>query len=771
MGKVGYSYIYVITIIALVTLLIQMGNRREKRQGIVVPTILIVVMNALFMGSLFTSDRQILVSLYSLIQILEIWTLIQIFVLLSNYLKIKFRYVKVISIVAGIFAVIDSVFFIVNFLSGKLILFGLMEKKGQVYLTVQPNFFFGYHILLSFIVAIGITALMVVKAYMVPHPYQRKYIFWSIFLALGILSCSAIRYIGDYFAFPTVFFMTIGIFFAHYKPRSVTNQLNHFIVENFGCPVLLFNYDDELQVYNKQAVDLLNVSDMMPLSDFIRRSNLKYILTPERRRTGKTREFSVTESVGSISFFIHGQEIWSEKGSFIGTLLTYQDISGQEKLKDEATYHATRDKLTGLWNRDYFFEMVKQTLNENPDKAFIMIAADMYQFKLFNDILGVAAGNDLLITIARSFKECCRANWVLGRISGDRFAMLMPKDDFNEKSMMKYFHAVLAKRGYSLRVHYYLGVYEITDRYLSADAMYDRAYMAVESIKGSLQTEVAYYSEELRKKRVDDTLTLEELDQAIELKQLEIFLQPQIDSRTSKVIGAEALVRWNHPQRGIIGPNEFIPLFETRGMITKLDYVVWELACKKLRDWKDRGNVYPSISVNISAKDFYLTDLYADLVGLVEKYELSPMDLKLEITETAFVLDVQKQMDLIEKLRDYGFIIEIDDFGCGYSSLNSLKDIHVDVIKLDMKFFEKTNHVKRAEKIVESVIKLAYNLKVPVIAEGVETKEQVDRLMDMGCHLIQGYYYSKPLNVSEYETFAQERESEDIREIINKLKS
>ena len=205
-------------------------------------------------------------------------------------------------------------------------------------------------------------------------------------------------------------------------------------------------------------------------------------------------------------------------------------------------------------------------------------------------------------------------------------------------------------------------------------------------------------------------------------------------------------------------------------MIAKLDYYVWELACKQLRAWKDAGHGERSISVNISAKDFYLTDLYDSLTGLVERYEIAPKSLKLEITETAFVLDVRQQMELVRKLQAYGFLIEIDDFGSGYSSLNSLKDICVDILKMDLKFFEKTDQSDRAEKIVESVINLANGLGMPVIAEGVETEEHLKMLKDAGCQMIQGYYFARPMSVEDYEKFVTKFEFEDMDVILKKVR-
>ena len=218
-------------------------------------------------------------------------------------------------------------------------------------------------------------------------------------------------------------------------------------------------------------------------------------------------------------------------------------------------------------------------------------------------------------------------------------------------------------------------------------------------------------------------------------------------------------------------PGEFIPIFENNGMIAKLDYYVWELACRQLRKWKIAGHPERSISVNISAKDFYLTDLYESITGLVEKYQINPSALKLEITESAFVLDVSKQMELVSMLQDYGFIIEIDDFGSGYSSLNNLKEIKADMLKMDLKFFEKTDDNNRAEKIVSSIIRLANDLGMPVIAEGVESEEDIQVVKSAGCQIVQGFYYAKPMPVDEFEAFVSKRPFGNMKAIIDQVKS
>lgn len=217
------------------------------------------------------------------------------------------------------------------------------------------------------------------------------------------------------------------------------------------------------------------------------------------------------------------------------------------------------------------------------------------------------------------------------------------------------------------------------------------------------------------------------------------------------MLGAEALVRWNHPKKGLLYPNEFVEILEKAGLIYKLDNFIWEKAAEKLSEWKKKGLEECHISVNISAKDFYYLDLYDVFTKLVRKYDIEPEKLNLEITETVIMSDVNMHMEVIDKLQGYGFHIEIDDFGSGYSSLNTLKDIKADLLKIDMLFLHETQNQKRSKIILNSIIAMAKALHMPVITEGVETKVQLDFLSDMGCGIFQGFYFSKPVSVGEFE--------------------
>ena len=302
----------------------------------------------------------------------------------------------------------------------------------------------------------------------------------------------------------------------------------------------------------------------------------------------------------------------------------------------------------------------------------------------------------------------------------------------------------------SFHLHIFTGVYDINDLEEPVSIMCDKANLASETIKNEYKSNIAYYTERLFESSIEERRIIGEFERAISNNEFEMYLQPQVDS-SGNLYGAEALVRWQHPERGLLSPAIFIDVLEKTGFIYKLDRYMWDKAAKKLGEWKKEGKDQYHISVNISTKDFYLVDVYETFVGLVDKYDIDTVNLNIEITETTLMSDFDKNMGIIRLLQNYGFNIEIDDFGSGYSSLNMLKDISADVLKIDMGFLRASENEAKGLDILESIITLAGKLGMKVITEGVETKKQLYMLVEMGCDMYQGYYFSKPIPVDEFE--------------------
>ena len=286
---------------------------------------------------------------------------------------------------------------------------------------------------------------------------------------------------------------------------------------------------------------------------------------------------------------------------------------------------------------------------------------------------------------------------------------------------------------------------------MDISASYDRAAIAKDTVKGRYDVYVATYDESMRSAILRQQEITGQMKQALEEGQFEVWLQPQFNHNTGMLFGAEALVRWRHPQEGIISPGEFIPIFERNGFVYEVDRFVWEQSCAMLRKWLDKGLQPVPISVNISRYDVLKDDLIDIITGLVKKYGLPDNLLRLEITESAFSKSSERIIHVVEQLVEMGFIVEIDDFGSGYSSLNTLKDVPAQVLKRDIRCLENDSNAQRGGSIIESVVRMARWLGMSVIAEGVEIVEQANYLTSIGCEYIQGYLYSKPIQVSEYE--------------------
>jgi diguanylate cyclase (GGDEF)-like protein len=408
------------------------------------------------------------------------------------------------------------------------------------------------------------------------------------------------------------------------------------------------------------------------------------------------------------------------------------------------------DKLTGLYNYDGFLVKVKTCLEMGEDEDFILIRFDVKNFKLVNDIYGMPAGDRLLIEIADTLRKKDIPDAIYCRVECDRFGVFIPEkyeDEIVELLVKTPFYAD-SNRNYQLYI--YMGIYKITDKSIPVSMMSDRANIALGTVKSNRFVRIAIFDESMYKDIIQECELSTELSRAIENQELIIYLQPQIDVG-GKILGAEVLVRWNHPDRGILNPGDFLPIFEKNYRIVDIDKYVWELACKLIKKWNSEGRHRIYLSINISPRDFECIDVYETLVELVEKYEIDPEQLRVEITETTIMRNPEKQIELIGKLRLAKFYVEMDDFGSGYSSLGMLKDIHLDAIKLDMRFLSKGVDDERGKKVLQMTIRLIKELNMTAIAEGVETQEEVDYLTKIGCDVFQGFHFSRPLKVKKFE--------------------
>ena len=430
---------------------------------------------------------------------------------------------------------------------------------------------------------------------------------------------------------------------------------------------------------------------------------------------------------------------------------TYRSVN-QGKLNGVVVdYLATYDELTGIYNKQAFYAKTKEMLLDNPDKNFDLLRINIERFKVLNDLFGESTGDKLLRYIGKFLKEINLPLCVSGRLYADNFVVCYEAGKGDSRRMINTLQMVADSFAINNRTILSFGLYRIDDKTLPVSVMCDRANMALWKAKGNFKNPYCEYDEKMRQQVLKEQKIINAMEMAIQNKEFTLYLQPKYDIEKGTIIGAEALVRWISLENGFISPGDFIPVFENNGFVYEVDKFIWEESCRYLRKWLDEGREVHPISVNVSRIDLYDPKLVQHLVNLREKYQLPSQYLELEITESAYTEDPEQIITITRQLREAGFVILMDDFGTGYSSLNMLKDIQIDVLKLDMGFLKSSDYSAKGGNILTAILKMAESLKMQTIAEGVETKEQVEFLKSIGCKYVQGFYYSKPLPVDEFE--------------------
>mgnify|MGYP002624471538 CR=1 FL=1 len=416
-------------------------------------------------------------------------------------------------------------------------------------------------------------------------------------------------------------------------------------------------------------------------------------------------------------------------------------------------HETERDDLTGLFNKEFFVEYGKRICAQNENMSMDAIVLDINRFHMINELYGRDYGDHVLKLIGNSLHEIVRQSGGLACRSGtNSFAMYIPHSTALRENLDRYVEKLgqgFGERRVSVRIGVYCDDGSVTDM----ERRLDCESLACHKLRNSYSTCYDFYNAELHTRELHEERLISGIDKALEENQFRVFYQPKYSIRGDKPVlsSAEALVRWFHPEFGTVSPGEFISLFESNGLIQKLDRFVWNRAASQIREWKDRYGVYIPVSVNVSRVDVFDPEICKVLTGIAEKNGLPCEKLMLEVTESAYTDNALQIIDTVSALRSFGFKIEMDDFGCGYSSLNMLTSMPIDALKLDMKFIRNICTNPKDYRLVGIIIDIARLLEVPVIAEGVETREQMELLKAIDCDIIQGYYFSKPLPAEEFE--------------------
>ncbi|NLH00460.1 MAG: EAL domain-containing protein, partial [Clostridiales bacterium] len=417
------------------------------------------------------------------------------------------------------------------------------------------------------------------------------------------------------------------------------------------------------------------------------------------------------------------------------------------------------DPLTGLYNKTGFEKKTHKRLLSIPaDRVCALISFEVVSFRSYNALYGFAAGDRLLKTISDIVRQYTGKEDVVGRLYADHFVWLA-EGDSREEIFDKLKDAVRNAKDCGLPFFLCGGIYMIEDRGMDVQKMIDNASIAKDTIKHKFSTGIAIYDDSMLECQLEDAELVGNMMRGLENGEFVDYYQPKYNMDDECLSGAEALVRWKKPDGEIIMPGRFIELFEKNGFIRKLDFYMYEKACEMIKDLQDKDLPILPISVNFSRVHLYDSRFPERIFKIAQKYGVDTKYIEIELTESAFLLEGEILEQIVDKLHEYGFSVSIDDFGSGFSSLNMLKDVEVDTLKIDMKFLEGFERGGRVGTVVTSVIRMAKWLGIPVVAEGVETKEQVDFLRTLGCEMVQGFYYSRALPRETYLDMIANRET------------
>ena len=648
----------------------------------------------------------------------------------------------------------DSVQLFVNQFTEHLFTVRQADYHGMAY---WDTVFFPLHYLhmgICYSMSILVAFVLVDKIRRSPKPYRKQHItILAVFEA--VLLNNALSYL-DKLPIDTslFFFILLAVAFCYFlmvSPREVVESILANVVEDIDNGIVCFDFSGKCIYVNAGAREILQNNGMDPgqVQDSFYMEWIRTHAMDSVDYEYWDKEYTVEGQ--SHHFQIEFQRLKDSQNATIGYFYKLTDKTKEAEDFQEGRYQAPHDRLTGLYTQDYFFQKAEEIIRRDPEKERYMVCTDIKNFRMLIEVFGEEMGDKILVAQAALLKYTNGEDCIQGRISGEKFAMLITKEHFNAEMTVRNTGRLQYRiDGKNYKLNLTMGVYHIEDPAESPREMYEKACMAAQSQENDYQKTVVYYDAKVLQQILKEQSMTEEFENGLHGRQFRMFLQPQMDSQ-GKVVGAEVLARWQHPKRGLIFPVDFLSVVEKSGLISRLDQYMWELAAERLRQWKEKGIENVSISVNVSAKDFYYIDIYGTLTGIAEKYGIDPAKMNLEVSEMELLSDAEPKIAELKKLQAYGFPLQIDNFGKGYSSLNSLQAIQADSLKIDMRLLEEMQDAEKQKKILNAIITMAHTLDMEVIAESVERAEQAQVLKELGCNLFQGYFFSKPLAVEDFE--------------------
>lgn len=754
------KYLYIAILIFIVILLFwRVVNFKKMDQSLTIRYSILVCACAdiailSYIVALMCTKEKLALAFYGMYNISCLFLVYAFLMFAQAYAKMK-KIPVFIKVMFGIVGVYYAVMFIANITHECVYSLELKaDGLGNTFYAVGHSTarFFAYYVILYLVIGSAV-AMFIIRSVTTAKLYRKKYSTLAfVIIAAGIADC--INVISKTaFDFSLLTYALIAILIYYYAFDFVPNGLlKHFIayfVRNNEKGYIFYDMFGRCQYRNAKAEEFYRLAG----NAANREQSLQGWLNGKAMQDIEEASWERTVDVegNKRTFVTSFRQLYDDKSNYLGSFFIIDDVTEERKEYYDEWFRATHDELTGLYNREYFMEQATKAISENPNVDYCILCSDIHDFKMINDMFGVEKGNEVLLHSARVIREIVQAGDVYGRIGSDRFAICMPSEHFKKSDLETYIASIGRKsmeENFVDKVYY--GVYENVGVDVPISVVCDRTIMAINKIKGNMQEHLIHYDEAYRKQVRNEQQMMNDFNVSLRERNFHLYLLPYV-KENGEVGGAEALVRWLHPIHGMMMPQEFVPTFENTGLISRLDVYVWELACRQLRRWKEIGMEELYISINISARDFFFLNVYETLTNLIEQHDINPNNLHLEITEVAVVQDFKNMLVIMKKLREYGFKIYMDDFGNGYSSLNVLKDLPIDAIKIDMDFIQKSSKSEKSKKILNMIVGLSNKVGIGVIAEGVETEDQMEYINEIGCHTYQGYQFSKPVTIKSFE--------------------
>lgn len=648
-----------------------------------------------------------------------------------------------------VFVILDVISLNLNTLTGHCFSLEMLETDaGQVYFTCIGKLPYEIHLYFDYGMILIMYAMLINKTTHVARIYRMRYVSYIIVLTIVVV----VNIIYMFFnlkndwsvALYGLFIVVTSNISGIYTVDRLKNVMLHEIIDDMDDGLLIFDENGDNIYANKLAMSILETDDMETVTDHD--AVQKYLLAGDVSDDGITLR---RDEKNGRYYKVFIEKITEKSGMEVGSFFIMRDITQAMRMIDAEREKNERDSLTGLYSRDYFYEVASDTIKRNSNTKYLMICSNFENFRPINRIFGRRKGDELLAETAEIFMKCT-SDGIYGRIGGDSFALLLPIDKYNEKMFIDFSNDIEQLiEMHHFTAHMVMGVYEIKDSTLPISIICDKALLAARQDDRSYTKRIVYHNDEMERRAAGEQVYAARLYDAILNGEIRMLLQP-IASVDGKVVGAEGLVRWFRPDKKVIMPEEFIDFFEETGLIIKLDQYMWREAVKELRRWRDMGREDLFVSMNITGVDLIQADIYNVLMRLTDEFGVKRSNLHLEIASLSNYTDKDRQLDIISRLRDSGFVIWMDNFGSAYSSLQVLDYLKVSAIKVDMEALINNEERERSEEIVRAVSGIVRSMGMEMVPEKVSDESILELVKGIGCSLYQGNYFDTAILPDEF---------------------